>query len=72
MRLVLRAVTWRFLPNDRRIRPLSETFNLLPRMGWGLPNSAGHYVDLVSAIAGLILLPTGFVARWLARRRRVA
>jgi hypothetical protein len=51
---------------------LSEAFNLLPRMGWGLPNSAGHYVDLVSAIAGLILLPIGFLARWLARRRRVA
>jgi hypothetical protein len=26
-------------------------------MGWGLPNSAGNYLDLVSAILGCRLLP---------------
>ena len=47
---------------------VAEAFSLLPRMGWGLPDSAGHYVDLVSAIAGLILFPVGFLARLFARR----
>ena len=35
----------------------AEEFHLLPGMGWGLLNSAGHYLDLFSAIMGLILLP---------------
>ena len=47
---------------------VAEAFSLFPRMGWGLPNSAGHYVDLVSAIAGLVLFPIGFLARRFARR----
>jgi hypothetical protein len=45
---------------------VAEAFHLLPGMGWGLPNSPGHYLDLFSAIIGLILLPLGYV---LARRR---
>ena len=45
---------------------VAETFHLLPGMGWGLPNTPGHYLDLCSAIIGLILLPLGYV---LARRR---
>ena len=47
---------------------VAEAFSLFPRMGWGLPNSAGHYVDLVSAIAGLILFPMGILARCFGRR----
>jgi hypothetical protein len=47
---------------------VAEAFSLFPWMGWGLPNSAGHYVDLVSAITGLILFPIGYLARSLARR----
>ena len=47
---------------------VAEAFSLLPRMGWGLPDSAGHYVDLVSAIAGLILFPIGILARCFGRR----
>jgi hypothetical protein len=27
----------------------AETFTIFPGMGWGLPNSTGHYVDLFSA-----------------------
>jgi hypothetical protein len=50
---------------------VAEAFSLFPRMGWGLPDSAGHYIDLVSAIAGLTLLPIGFLARRFARRRLV-
>jgi hypothetical protein len=45
---------------------VAEAFHLLPGMGWGLPTSAGHYLDLCSAIIGLILLPLGYV---LARPR---
>ena len=37
----------------------AETFHLLPWMGWGLPNSRGHYVDLTSAIGGVTLLAIG-------------
>jgi hypothetical protein len=47
---------------------VAEAFHLLPWMGWGLPDSAGHYVDLIGAIAGLILLPAGYAAHRLARR----
>jgi len=45
---------------------VAEAFHLLPGIGWGLPNSAGHYLELCSAIIGLILLPLGYV---LARPR---
>jgi hypothetical protein len=38
---------------------VAEAFHLLPAMGWGLPNTPGHYLDLCSAIIGLILLPLG-------------
>lgn len=42
---------------------LAEAFSLLPRMGWGRPNTSGHYLDLVSAIAGLVLLVVGISLR---------
>jgi hypothetical protein len=45
---------------------VAEELHLLPGMGWGLPNTPGHYLDLYSTIIGLILLPLGYV---LARRR---
>jgi hypothetical protein len=45
---------------------VAEAFHILPSMGWGLPNSAGHYLNLVSAILGCTLLPLGI----LSRRRR--
>ena len=47
---------------------LAEAFHLFASMGWGLPDSAGHYVDLVSAAAGLILFATGWLFRRLAKR----
>jgi hypothetical protein len=40
---------------------------LLPGMGWGLPASPGHYLDLVSAVAGGALLLLAGVL-WLVRR----
>ncbi len=42
---------------------LAEELHLLSWMGWGLPNSLGHYLDLVSAIAGLALFPVGYLLR---------
>ncbi len=41
---------------------IAEAFHIFPAMGWGLPNSAGHYLDLVSAILGCTFLP--LVARF--------
>jgi len=37
-------------------------------MGWGQPNSAGHYLDLASAILRCTLLPIGPIVRVIARR----
>jgi hypothetical protein len=30
-------------------------------MGWGIENSAGHYIDLSSAVLGLIFFPIGYL-----------
>jgi hypothetical protein len=48
---------------------VAETFAIFPSMGWGQPNSAGHYLDLASAILGCTLLPLGLVAGFIARRK---
>ena len=48
---------------------VAEAYHLFPRMGWGLSDSAGHYLDLISAVAGLILFSAGYLSRRLARRR---
>ena len=44
---------------------LAEAMHWLPGMGWGLPSSPGHYIDLVSAIAGVALLLAAVVLRLL-------
>jgi hypothetical protein len=46
---------------------VAEAFQIFPAMGWGLPNSAGHYLDLASAILGCTLLPLGFMGSALTR-----
>jgi hypothetical protein len=38
---------------------VAEMLNVFPGMGWGLPNSPGHYLDLVSAVLGSMLLVAG-------------
>ncbi len=48
---------------------VAESFHIFPAMGWGLPNSAGHYLDLVSAILGCAFLTLGFLAIGLTRRK---
>ena len=45
-----------------------EALGLLPWMGWGLPNSVGHYLDLGSAAFGLTLFPIGYLWHELTRR----
>jgi hypothetical protein len=40
---------------------VAERCHFFPSMGWGLPNSPGHYLDLVSAIAGPLLLLAAFL-----------
>jgi hypothetical protein len=48
---------------------VADSFHIFPAMGWGLPNSAGHYLDLVSAILGCTLLSLGLLAIALTRRK---
>ena len=47
---------------------VSEAFGFFPWMGWGQPDTLGHYVDLTSALAGAILLSVGYIARRLNKR----
>lgn len=49
------------------IAHIAEAFQLLPCMGWGLEHSAGHYLDLSSAIIGLTAFPSGYLLFALAR-----
>lgn len=46
-----------------------EALQLLPSMGWGAEHSAGHYLDLSSAIVGLTCLPLGYLLQRVARKR---
>ena len=46
---------------------VAEALHLFPFMQWGDAHSAGHYLDLSSAILGVTLFPTGLVLR--VRRR---
>jgi hypothetical protein len=43
----------------------AEALRLLPGMRWGQPDSAGHYLDLTSALAGVALLSAALVLRTL-------
>lgn len=47
---------------------LCEALHLFPDMHWGMEHSAGHYLDLVSAILGLALFPTGYLLQALRNR----
>lgn len=46
-----------------------EAFGFIPSLGWGRPGTRGHYIDLVSAVAGSTLLGLGYFGRWTDRRR---
>jgi succinate dehydrogenase/fumarate reductase cytochrome b subunit len=49
-----------------------EALRLFPSMHWGEKHSAGHYLDLSSAILALVLLPTGLLLHILRPRPRSA
>jgi succinate dehydrogenase/fumarate reductase cytochrome b subunit len=40
---------------------ICEALHLFPSMGWGLEGSAGHYLDLASAVLGLTSFPLGYL-----------
>jgi hypothetical protein len=46
-----------------------EALHLFPSMGWGLPDSVGHYVDFYSAILAATLFPLGYLLSALQDRR---
>jgi hypothetical protein len=48
---------------------VAEALHIFSSMGWGLPDSAGHYLDLVCAVLGSVLLSLGFLVKSLSRRR---
>jgi ABC-type transport system involved in multi-copper enzyme maturation permease subunit len=50
---------------------VAEAFHLFPTMGWGQSNSAGHYVDLFSAILGCTLLLLGLIGSAFMRRKNL-
>ena len=43
---------------------IAERFHIFPVMGWGLPNSPGHYLDLTSAVTGCVLLLLGTILKY--------
>ncbi len=47
---------------------VAERLHVFPGMGWGLPDSPGHYLDLFSAVFGSMFLIAGiiisFSRRW--------
>jgi hypothetical protein len=50
---------------------VAESRQVLSGMGWGQPNSVGHYLDLASAILGCSLLPLGMFASAVAGRKKI-
>jgi hypothetical protein len=48
---------------------VAEALEVFPSMAWGEPHSAGHYVDLASAVLGLTLLPFGHILHRVAERK---
>lgn len=48
---------------------LAEETHSLAGMGWGLPNTTGHYLDLSSAVLGVVLLSLGLFLEAMAKRR---
>lgn len=49
---------------------VAEHFHLLMAMRWGSPDSAGHYLDLSSAVGGIGLLSGGIAMKFARKSRR--
>ena len=48
---------------------VAERISILPGMGWGLPDSPGHYLDLIAAMSGVGLLVAAGLAHFFVRVR---
>lgn len=48
---------------------VAERLHILSGMGWGLPDSPGHYLDLASAVLGCALLTLGLAGWAIAGRK---
>jgi succinate dehydrogenase/fumarate reductase cytochrome b subunit len=48
---------------------ICEALRLFRWMQWGAEHSAGHYLDLSSAVVGLTLFPAGYLLRLVTKRR---
>jgi hypothetical protein len=49
---------------------IAEELNLFPVMGWGLHDSPGHSLDLISVVLGTALLIAGIIVGVYWRRPR--
>ena len=49
---------------------VAEKLHVFPGMGWGLPDSPGHYLDLISAVLGTAFLIAGIIVGLNWRRPR--
>ena len=67
--VVSTATSRRLLASLVVLAHVAETFGLFPSMGWGRRDTMGHYIDLVSALGGSILLPTGYIGRRVRAKR---
>jgi hypothetical protein len=47
---------------------VAERLHVFPGMGWGLPDSPGHYLDFVSAVVGSVLFIAGITIGFGRRR----
>ncbi len=48
---------------------LCEALHLFPWMRWDAEDSAGHYLDLGSAVLGLTLFPIGYLLHVITKQR---
>jgi hypothetical protein len=46
---------------------VAEGLHWFPAMGWGQRDSVGHYIDLVSAAAGLTFLSMALILAYIRR-----
>jgi len=49
---------------------VAEMLNVFPGMGWGFPDSPGHYLDFASAVLGGTLLIAGIMVGFNRRQPR--
>ena len=47
---------------------VAERLRIFHGMGWGQPDSPGHYLDLVSAVLGCALVTAGIMISFIRRQ----